>query len=101
MNRYRIDTSGLRTIFSAFFSSCYLGVRTPDARIYEIALDVMQAEPAASLFVDDREETWRERRPSAFARFTRQIPAASSNTSASGYKDLDGTGRRDRGRERS
>ena len=56
MNRYRIDTFGLGTIFSAFFSSCYLGVRKPDARIYEIALDVMQAEPANSLFVDDREE---------------------------------------------
>ena len=56
MNRYRIDTFGLRTMFSAFFSSCYLGVRKPDARIYEIALDVMQAERAASLFVDDREE---------------------------------------------
>lgn len=26
--------------------------------------------------------TWRERGPSAFARFTRQIPAASSNTFA-------------------
>ncbi len=56
LNRYRIDTFGLGKMFSAFFSSCYLGVRKPDARIYEIALDVMQAEPAASLFVDDREE---------------------------------------------
>lgn len=56
MNGYRIDTFGLGTILSAFFSSCYLGVRKPDARIYKIALDVMQADPAASLFVDDREE---------------------------------------------
>jgi putative hydrolase of the HAD superfamily len=56
MNRYRIDTFGLGAIFSAFFSSCYLGVRKPDARIYEIALDVMQADREASLFVDDREE---------------------------------------------
>ncbi|MPZ21064.1 MAG: HAD-IA family hydrolase [Luteitalea sp.] len=56
LNRYRIDTFRLRDIFCAFFSSCYLGVRKPDARIYEIALDVMQAEPATSLFVDDREE---------------------------------------------
>jgi putative hydrolase of the HAD superfamily len=56
MNRHRIDTFGLRTIFSAFFSSCYLRVRKPDARIYEIALDVMQADAAACLFVDDREE---------------------------------------------
>jgi putative hydrolase of the HAD superfamily len=56
LNRHRIDTFRLREIFSTFFSSCYLGVRKPDARIYEIALDVMQAERAASLFVDDREE---------------------------------------------
>lgn len=56
MNRYRIDTFGLGQMFSAFFSSCYLGVRKPDARIYAIAIDVMQAEPATSLFVDDREE---------------------------------------------
>ena len=56
LNRYRLDTFRLRDLFSAFFSSCYLGVRKPDARIYEIALDVMQAAPATSLFVDDREE---------------------------------------------
>ena len=56
LNRYRIDTFRLRDLFSAFFSSCYLGVRKPAARIYEIALDVMQAAPTTSLFVDDREE---------------------------------------------
>lgn len=56
LNRYRIDAFGLGTIFSAFFSSCYLGIRKPAARIYEISLDVMQAEPATSLFVDDRKE---------------------------------------------
>lgn len=56
MNRYRIDTFGLRDIFTAFFSSCYVGVRKPAARIYEIALDVMYVDPAASLFVDDRAE---------------------------------------------
>lgn len=56
MNRYRLETFGLGKMFSAFFSSCYLGVRKPDARIYEIALDVMRADRAASLFVDDREE---------------------------------------------
>ncbi len=33
-----------------------MGVRKPEARIYEIALDVMQADPATSVFVDDREE---------------------------------------------
>lgn len=56
MNRYRIDTFQLRDIFAAFFSSCYVGVRKPAARIYELALDVMQADPATTLFVDDRAE---------------------------------------------
>jgi len=56
LNRYRIDTFGLAAVFQAFFSSCYVGVSKPDPRIYAIALDVMQANPAASLFVDDREE---------------------------------------------
>lgn len=56
MNRYRIDAFALGQRFSAFFSSCYLGVRKPDARIFEIALEVMQAAGEASLFVDDREE---------------------------------------------
>lgn len=56
VNRYRIETFGLGQIFSEFFSSCYLGVRKPDARIYKIALEVMQADREASLFVDDREE---------------------------------------------
>jgi putative hydrolase of the HAD superfamily len=55
LNRYRIDTFGLDTMFQAFFSSCYLGVGKPNARIFAIALDVMQADPAESLFVDDRE----------------------------------------------
>ena len=56
LNRHRIDTFGLEKIFQAFFSSCYLGVAKPDPRIYAIALDVMQADPQASLFVDDRQE---------------------------------------------
>lgn len=56
LNRYRIDRFGLAEIFAAFFTSCYLGIRKPNPRMYEIALDVMQADPAACLFVDDREE---------------------------------------------
>jgi putative hydrolase of the HAD superfamily len=55
LNRYRIDTFGLDAIFQAFFSSCYLGVAKPDRRIFGIALDVMQADPGRSVFVDDRE----------------------------------------------
>ena len=48
--------SSLTEFFSAFFTSCYLGVRKPDRRIYQIALDVLQRDPEDVAFVDDRPE---------------------------------------------
>jgi putative hydrolase of the HAD superfamily len=54
LNLYRIDRFGLRDIFVAFFSSCWLGVLKPARRIYEVALAMAQADPARSLFIDDR-----------------------------------------------
>lgn len=56
MNEYRLKNFGLSEYFSAFFTSCYLGVRKPDRRIYQIALDVLQRDPEAVAFVDDRPE---------------------------------------------
>jgi putative hydrolase of the HAD superfamily len=55
LNRHRIEEFGLRDVFAAFFSSCWLGVMKPALRIYETALAMSQAEPACSVFVDDRE----------------------------------------------
>ncbi|MGA7521547.1 MAG: HAD family phosphatase [Acidobacteriaceae bacterium] len=56
MNEYRLKRFGLPELFSAFFTSCYLGVRKPDRRIYRIALDVLQRDPENVIFVDDRPE---------------------------------------------
>lgn len=56
LNRYRIETFGLRPRFTAFFSSCFVGVRKPDPRIFRLAVRVMQVDEGACLFVDDREE---------------------------------------------
>ncbi|HEX3986113.1 MAG TPA: HAD family phosphatase [Acidobacteriaceae bacterium] len=56
MNEYRLKKFGLLEFFSAFFTSCYLGVRKPDRRIYQIALDVLQCDPEEAIFVDDRPE---------------------------------------------
>lgn len=56
LNRYRIETFGLRPLFTAFFSSCFLGVRKPDPGIFRLAVRVMQVDERACLFVDDREE---------------------------------------------
>jgi putative hydrolase of the HAD superfamily len=54
LNDYRIATFHLRDYFSAFFSSCYLGVRKPDAGIYHQAIRITQRRPEECLFLDDR-----------------------------------------------
>ena len=55
LNVYRLKTFGLQNIFSAFFSSCFLGIRKPDEAIYRLALQVTQREAEECLFIDDRE----------------------------------------------
>jgi putative hydrolase of the HAD superfamily len=55
LNVHRIERFGLRGLFHAFCSSCWLGVRKPSRQIYHRAFDIAQADPARSLFVDDRE----------------------------------------------
>jgi len=55
LNCYRIEKFGLGPIFTAFMSSCWLGTRKPVRRIYSDALNIAQAKPAKTLFIDDRE----------------------------------------------
>ena len=55
LNEFRIEKFGLREAFSIFLSSCYLGVRKPDEKIYRLALGITQREPAESVFIDDRD----------------------------------------------
>ena len=55
LNEFRIQKFGLREAFSIFLSSCYLGVRKPDEKIYRLALGITQREPAESVFIDDRD----------------------------------------------
>lgn len=54
INEYRIRKFKLRDYFEVFFSSCYLGVRKPDAGIYKLALKITQREPAECILIDDR-----------------------------------------------
>jgi len=54
INEYRIKTFRLRDYFEAFFASCYLGVRKPDAGIYKLALKITQREPGECVLIDDR-----------------------------------------------
>jgi len=54
LNLYRIQSFGLRDIFSLFVSSCFVGLRKPEAGIYHLALSITQRPPEECCFIDDR-----------------------------------------------
>jgi putative hydrolase of the HAD superfamily len=54
LNRYRIETFGLRQIFAVFVSSCFVGLRKPEDAIYRLALELTQKRPEECCFIDDR-----------------------------------------------
>lgn len=56
LNEYRIRTFELAQIFDLFVSSCFVGLRKPDERIYRLALDLVQKTGDQACFIDDRRE---------------------------------------------
>jgi putative hydrolase of the HAD superfamily len=54
LNLYRIEKFGLRSIFSLFISSCFVGLRKPEKDIYRLALEITQQVPEECCFIDDR-----------------------------------------------
>ena len=54
LNLYRIQTYGLRDIFSLFVSSCFVGLRKPEDGIYRLALELTQRAAEECCFLDDR-----------------------------------------------
>jgi putative hydrolase of the HAD superfamily len=54
LNEQRIRTFKLADIIDLFISSCYVGLRKPDERIYRLALDVLQKPAEECCFIDDR-----------------------------------------------
>jgi putative hydrolase of the HAD superfamily len=54
LNQYRIETFGLRDIFSLFVSSCFVGLRKPEQGIYRLALEITQRPAENCCFIDDR-----------------------------------------------
>lgn len=54
LNDYRIEKFKLHDVFNGFFSSCYLGFRKPDPRIYQTALEITRLKPKECLYFDDR-----------------------------------------------
>lgn len=54
LNNYRIQTFNLHELFNGFFSSCYVGYRKPDPRIFKTALEITQVKPDECIYFDDR-----------------------------------------------
>jgi putative hydrolase of the HAD superfamily len=54
LNQYRIATFQLTEYFKIFVSSCFVGLRKPDERIYRLALDLSQMKAEECCFIDDR-----------------------------------------------
>ena len=55
-NDYRFSRFELRQYLKVAFSSCYVGLRKPDAAMYRRALDILGSAPQRTLFIDDRPE---------------------------------------------
>jgi putative hydrolase of the HAD superfamily len=55
-NNYRFEQFGLRDVFDLAMSSCYVGLRKPEAAIYKRALDILGRPAERVLFIDDRPE---------------------------------------------
>ncbi|MFL6201465.1 MAG: HAD family hydrolase [Thermoanaerobaculia bacterium] len=72
LNNHRIERFGLRPLFSAFLSSCWLGVRKPSRAMFERGLGVAQAEARRVVLIDDREQNLAPARSMGFQtiRFT-------------------------------
>jgi putative hydrolase of the HAD superfamily len=54
LNDYRIERFELGRYFDVFLSSCYLGLRKPDPKFFDLALDVLQRDAEEVAFIDDR-----------------------------------------------
>jgi putative hydrolase of the HAD superfamily len=51
---YRIKKFALTALFDYFVSSCFVHFRKPDVDMYRLALDISQADPDRSVYIDDR-----------------------------------------------
>lgn len=55
LNAMRIDRFELRPLFTAFLTSCYIGFRKPHGAFYDRAFAIAHADPASTVFIDDRD----------------------------------------------
>jgi putative hydrolase of the HAD superfamily len=55
-HEFRVSKFGLHNFFNYTFTSCYMGLRKPDPKIYQRSLGILGDKPERSLFIDDRLE---------------------------------------------
>jgi putative hydrolase of the HAD superfamily len=53
LNAYRIRTFSLDRLVDCFVSSCFVGLRKPDADIFRLALDITQTQPHKVLYIEN------------------------------------------------
>jgi putative hydrolase of the HAD superfamily len=53
VNAHRISTFNLDRLADTFVSSCFVGMRKPDVQIFRLALDLAQAVPERTVFIDN------------------------------------------------
>jgi putative hydrolase of the HAD superfamily len=53
LNAYRIRTFRLDKLVDCFISSCFVGLRKPDADIFRLALDITQTQPHQVLYIEN------------------------------------------------
>ena len=54
LHEYRMEKYGLKPYLDVQLSSCYLGMRKPDAEIYRRAIDILGVPASRIIFIDDR-----------------------------------------------
>ena len=54
LNDYRIEKFKLHELYDGFFSSCYVGARKPDPRIFKTAFEIAKVNPDECVYFDDR-----------------------------------------------
>lgn len=54
LSDYRIETFKLKEFVDVFVISGYAGVKKPNPMIYQLALDMAQADPEEVIYIDDR-----------------------------------------------
>lgn len=52
---YRIHQFGLKEFVDFFLVSCFLGIRKPNKKVWEMGLEFAQVKPEEAIYIDDRE----------------------------------------------